>query len=54
MDYDDHPSLWQMESSGSNAQQVCQLNLYSDSPIEEAWFGFYGYIGWRTAFDWRR
>jgi Tol biopolymer transport system component len=27
MDYDGYPSLWLMESSGSKAQQVCQLNL---------------------------
>jgi len=54
MDYDGHRSLWLMESSGSNTEQVCQLNVYSDSRIEEGWFGFYGYIGWRTAFDWRR
>jgi hypothetical protein len=54
MDFDGHTSLWLMESSGSNARQVCQLNVYSDSPIEEGWFGFYGYIDWRSAFDWRR
>jgi Tol biopolymer transport system component len=54
MDYDGHASLWLMESSGSNARQVCQVNVYSDLPVKEGWFGFYGYIDWRTAFDWRR
>jgi Tol biopolymer transport system component len=54
MDFEGHTSLWLMESSGANAQQVCQLNVYSDSPIKEGWFGFYGYIDWRSAFDWRR
>jgi hypothetical protein len=53
MDYDGHASLWLMESSGARARQVCQLNVHSDSPIEEGWFGYYGYIDWRTAFDWR-
>ena len=54
MDYEGHPSLWLMDSAGSNAQPVCQLKVYSDLPIEEGWFGFYGYIDWRTAFDWRQ
>ena len=54
MDYHGTPSLWLMDASGSNAQQVCQLKVYRHSPIEEGWFGFYGYIDWRTAFDWRR
>ena len=54
MNYEGHASLWLMESSGSNARQVCQLNVYRHFPIEEGWFGFYGYIDWRTAFDWRR
>jgi len=54
MDYDGHPSLWLMESSGSNAHQVCHLNLHRDSAMATAWFGFYGYIDWHTAFDWRR
>lgn len=54
MDYDGHASLWLMESSGARARQVCQLNVHSDSGIEQGWFGYYGYIDWRTAFDWRR
>jgi hypothetical protein len=54
MDYEGHASLWLMESSGSGAGQICQVKVYSDSAMETGWFGFYGYIGWRTAFDWRR
>jgi hypothetical protein len=54
MDYEGHASLWLMENSGSDARQVCQLNAYRDIPIKEGWFGYYGYIDWRTAFDWRR
>jgi hypothetical protein len=54
MDYEGHASLWLMESSGSGARQICQVKVYSDSAMETGWFGFYGYIGWRTAFDWRR
>jgi hypothetical protein len=54
MDYAGHPSLWLMESSSSNARQVCQLNLYSDCTINEGWFGFHGYIDWRSVFDWRQ
>ena len=52
MDYQSRASLWLMESSGSNAREVCRLKTYGD-PIEEGWFGYYGYIDWRTAFDWR-
>ena len=54
MDFEGRTSLWLMEASGANAQQVCQVNVYSDSPIKDGWFGFYGYIDWQTAFDWRR
>ena len=54
MDYEGHPSLWLMDARGSNAQQMCQVKLYSKSRFEQGWFGFYGYIDWRTAFDWRR
>jgi len=54
MDYQGQSSLWLMERSGSKARQVCSLTVYSDSPIEKGWFGYYGYVDWRTAFDWRR
>jgi dipeptidyl aminopeptidase/acylaminoacyl peptidase len=54
MDYDGHASLWLIESSGSGAREICRLRVYGDSPAEVGWFGFYGYIDWRTAFDWRR
>ena len=43
-----------MEGSGANPRQLCRVNLYRESPIEETWFGYYGYIDWSTAFDWRR
>jgi hypothetical protein len=54
MDYEGNASLWLMDSSGAGARQMCRLNVHSDAPREEGWFGYYGYIDWRTAFDWRR
>ena len=54
MDYNSHTSLWLMESDGSNARHICQVKVYDDLSEEDSWFGFYGYIDWRSAFDWRR
>jgi Tol biopolymer transport system component len=55
MDYDAHTSLSLMESSGANLAPIGPLKIYH--PLEgdkEGWFGFYGYLDWRSAFDWRR
>ena len=54
MDYEGHASLWLMEASGTDARQVCALTVSADDPTQAGWFGFYGYIDWRSAFDWRR
>ena len=54
MDYDMHPSLWLMESTGANPVQVCTLKVHHDLPGGGSWFGYYGYVDWRSAFDWRR
>ena len=55
MDYDGHPSLWLMESTGANPTQICTLKVHGDLPGHEAsWWGYYGYVDWRAAFDWRR
>ncbi|MBV8842934.1 MAG: PD40 domain-containing protein [Bryobacterales bacterium] len=48
MDFEGNRSLWLMDSSGGNAAQVCRLQAEDTS-----WFGYYGYIDWRAAFDWR-
>ena len=55
MDRDAHTSLWLMETSAGNATEVTPLKIYS--PLEgdkDSWFGYYGYVDWRSAFDWRR
>jgi hypothetical protein len=54
MDYAGHPSLWLMESTGANPVQVCTLKVHDDLPRGGSWFGYYGYVDWRSAFDWRR
>jgi Tol biopolymer transport system component len=54
MEYEGRTSLWLIESSGANARQVCPLALYRKSAITPGWSGYYGYIDWRVAFDWRR
>lgn len=55
MDYNAHASLWLMESDGSNLAQVSPLKIYDDlERSEDSWFGYYGYVDWRSAFDWRR
>ena len=48
------PSLWLMARDGSGARHICDLFLPPPSGGEDAWFGYYGYIDWRSAFDWRR
>lgn len=55
MDYEGHPSLWLMESTGANPAQICTLKVHGDLPGDDAgWWGYYGYVDWRAAFDWRR
>jgi hypothetical protein len=55
MDYDAHMSLWLMETSGASLAEVGPLKIYDDlGRDEDSWFGYYGYIDWRSAFDWRR
>ena len=54
MDYEGHASLWLIESSGANPRQVCRLAFSHLAPAVDDWFGYYGYVDWRSAFDWRR
>ena len=54
MDHDGHPSLWLMERTGANPTQICTLKIHDDLPDGDNWFGYYGYVDWRSAFDWRR
>jgi Tol biopolymer transport system component len=54
MDYDGRASLWMMEGHGGAAKQVCGLKIFDPFIEEDNWFGFYGYIDWHDAFDWRR
>lgn len=48
------PSLWLMARDGSGARHVCDLEITGPSGKADTWFGFYGYIDWRSACDWRR
>ena len=43
-----------MESGRANPRQVCRLAVYDQGRTAEGWFGYYGYVDWRSAFDWRR
>jgi len=55
MDYNGHASLWLIERSGAGARHICPLRIQSELPNDDdSWFGYYGYINWRSAFDWRR
>lgn len=54
MDYKGQKSLWLMDADGSHPTQICSLKINTDSPEGDSWFGYYGYIDWRSAFDWRR
>jgi Tol biopolymer transport system component len=56
MDFNGHPSLWLMKSDGTEARYVCSLKLHDDEDLgtDEHWFGYYGYIDWRSAVGWRR
>jgi Tol biopolymer transport system component len=48
-------SLWMMEKAGTTFVQLCTTRIYDPiETIHESWFGYYGYIDWRSAFDWRR
>ena len=51
---DGHASLWPMDRDGSHATHICPVEVYDDMGLGDNWFGFYGYIDWRSAFDWRR
>jgi hypothetical protein len=54
MDYSAHASLRLMESDGSNLVQVSALKIHDHlGRDEDSWFGYYGYIDWRSAFNWR-
>jgi len=45
-------ALWLMGDAGENPVRVSgPLALKS---LADAWFGFYGYIDWRSTFDWHR
>jgi Tol biopolymer transport system component len=48
-------TLWLMAADGGNAVQVAAL--YTDPGLlgaDGAWFGYYGYIDWRSMVDWFR
>jgi Tol biopolymer transport system component len=54
MDFNGDASLWLMKSDGTQAQHISAVQVYDDMGLEDNWFGYYGYIDWRSAFDWRR
>jgi hypothetical protein len=45
---DNAKSIWLMRADGSDARQIA-------GPLggDDSWFGYYGYIDWRSLFDWR-
>jgi Tol biopolymer transport system component len=44
-------TLWLMGAAGENPVQVSDALLQED---RYSWAGYYGYIDWRSAFDWHR
>jgi Tol biopolymer transport system component len=56
IDRGNNQTLWLMEAENSSPIQVTGP-LYSGpglAGLHEAWFGYYGYIDWRTMVDWYR
>jgi dipeptidyl aminopeptidase/acylaminoacyl peptidase len=52
---DGSKSLWLMESDGRNPGQVTgPLCGPGTNGADAAWFGYYGYIDWRSMFDWHQ
>ena len=53
-------SLWLMRTDGTHLRQVTDPLPIFDGPVgaswrqEESWWGYYGYIDWHKAFDWRQ
>jgi len=53
---DNRKTLWLMRADGTDAVQVAGP-VYIDPGalgVDDSWFGYYGYIDWRCAFDWFR
>jgi Tol biopolymer transport system component len=44
---DNTKSVWLMRADGSDAQQIA-------GPLgaDDSWFGYYGWVDWRSRFDW--
>lgn len=57
---DGHRSLWMMTASGASPHPVTEALPINDGhegvprDRDESWWGYYGYIDWRQAFDWRQ
>jgi Tol biopolymer transport system component len=53
---DNSRSLWLMGAGGSDAALVAGPLRIGSGPAgaDGSWFGYYGYIDWRSAFDWFR
>jgi hypothetical protein len=55
-----HKSLWLMRADGTQLRQVTGTLPIYDGPVgaawraEESWAGYYGYLDWHKAFDWRQ
>jgi dipeptidyl aminopeptidase/acylaminoacyl peptidase len=47
-------SLWLMGATGDHPVQVSGPLALKGLASADTWFGFYGYIDWRTTFDWHR
>jgi hypothetical protein len=54
IDRGNNQTLWLMEAESPSPIQVAGP-LYTGpglAGLHEAWFGYYGYIDWRTMLDW--
>jgi hypothetical protein len=54
IDRDNNKTLWLMDAESSRPLQVAGP-LYANPGLlrpDETWFGYYGYIDWRTMVDW--
>ncbi len=54
MDGDDNVSLWLVPAEGGDPHLLVDGLVVVGGPPSNAWFGYYGYVGWRPLFDWWR
>jgi Tol biopolymer transport system component len=52
IDRSNNKTLWLMKVNGAGPIQV--TGVLGNPPLDDAWFGYYGYVDWTSLFDWHR